>query len=50
MDSEIWKTIPSLPTCKKFDSSGVGETFKDHRGNRVVDLSVGEGNESNDTK
>ena len=50
MDSEIWKTISSLPTCKEYNSSGVGKTLKDYRGNCMVDLSVGEGNEWNDTK
>ena len=26
MDSEIWKTLSSLPTCKEHNSTGVGET------------------------
>ena len=50
MDSEIWKTISSLPTCKEYNSSGVGKILKGYIGNCMVDLSVGEGNEWNDTK
>ena len=50
MGSEIWKTISSLSTCKEYNSIEVGETLKDYRRNCVVDFSVGEGNEWNDTK
>ena len=50
MGSEIWKTISSLSTCKECNSIGVGETLKDHSRNCVVDFSVGECNEWNDTK